>query len=183
MCQAMILFASLLCLSSLAPCQTVDPQTKTMEAVLSEIRQLRQDLQVAATAARKAQIVIYRLHVQAGIVERATERVDGVKRELTLIENQKRYQAEQLKRLKEMREQEGNEENKKRLEASMDSYEENLAGWGAREEELQTQRIELESQLRAEQAKWARLDEELDRLENELERTAIQASARQPQKQ
>jgi hypothetical protein len=68
-----------------SPGQTTEPQTRAMEAVLSEIRQLRQDLQVAAVATRKAQIVIYRLHLQATVLERATQRLEDVKNELAQI--------------------------------------------------------------------------------------------------
>jgi hypothetical protein len=79
-----------------------------MEALLSEIRQLRQDLEAAATATRKAQIILYRLHVQ----------------------------------------------------------------------ELEAQQMELETDLMTEQAKRDRLQDELDRVENSLGNSALQASDR-----
>jgi len=183
MLRATLFLCGLVCFSSPAPCQTPasDTQTHTMEAVLSEIRQLRQDLQAAAVATRKAQIVIYRLHVQQNAVEQATSRLDNVKMEIAQIENQKRYQTEQIKRFKEMKERAENEEQKQQLEGNIAAFESNLQDWEPRQQELQTQQIELEADLRTEQAKLARLDEELDRLENALETAALQANARRQQ--
>jgi len=179
MLRATLFFCGVMCFPFPAPCQpqTSDAQTRTMEAVLSEIRQLRQDLQTAAFAARKAQIVIYRLHVQQGVLEQATSRLDNVKMEITQIENQKRYQTEQIKRFKEMKEQAENEEQKQQLEGNIAAFESNLQDWEPREQELQTQQIDLEAEVRVEQAKLARLDEQLDRLENALESASLQASA------
>jgi len=183
MLRVTLFLCGLVCFSSPASCQTQisDAQTRTMEAVLSEIRQLRQDLQTAALAARKAQIVIYRLHIQQGVVERATSRLDNAKTEIAQVENQRRYQTEQIKRLKVMKERAENEEQKQQLDENIATLESNLQDWDPREQELQSQQIELEGELRAEQAKLARLDEELDRLENALQSAALQASARRQQ--
>jgi uncharacterized protein YlxW (UPF0749 family) len=49
---------------------------------------------------------------------------------------------------------------------------------GTREQELQAKLIELEADFRTEQAKWNRLQDELDRLENSLENSALQAGNR-----
>ena len=174
-----ILLASLVFFTASAPCQTKEPQTQTLEAVLAELRQLRQDLQTAAFAARKAQIVIYRLHVQQSVVDRATERVENVKRQLGQIQNQIRYQSEQIKRFKEMKDRSDNEEQKKELEADISASEQSLEDWNPQVQELETKRIELEAELWAEQARWEDLQQELDRLENTLEQAALQACNRQ----
>jgi pyruvate/oxaloacetate carboxyltransferase len=90
MLRATFLFLTLFSFPASLLAQTSEPQIRTMEAVLSEIRQLRQDLQFAAVATRKAQIVIYRLHVQAAMVERATEHLENVKNELSQIDSGKK---------------------------------------------------------------------------------------------
>jgi HAMP domain-containing protein len=84
-----------------------------MQALLSEIRQLRQDLQVAAIAARRAQIVIYRLPEQEMAVERATERLENAKSALAQIQMQHKYNAENLKRLEENEDRFENEQERK----------------------------------------------------------------------
>jgi chromosome segregation ATPase len=178
MLRATFLFLSFVSLAPSSPSQTVEPQTHTMEAVLSEIRQLRKDLQAAAVATRKAQIVIYRLHIQAGVVERATERLENAKNELTQWESQKKYMTEQIKQFEEMKNRAETEQQRKQFEDYIARFKSNLEEGLPREQELQTKQIELEADLRSEQAKWNRLQDELDRLENSLENPALQAGNR-----
>jgi hypothetical protein len=178
MLRATFLFLSLLSFSSPSPGQTVEPQTRTMEAVLSEIRQLRQDLQAAAVAARKAQIVIYRLHVQAEALERATERLESAKSELAQLGFQKKSLTEQIRQLEEMKDRTEPEQKRKQLEDYIATSRANLEEMGPREQELQAKLIELETDFRTERAKWDRLQDELDRLENSLENSALQAGNR-----
>lgn len=168
-----------LCLFSFAcvvDCQDQGPETRTIEAVLSEIRQLRQDLRTAAVATRKAQIVIYRLHVQERLVEQAAERVEHAKDSLAQLESQKNYQKEEIKRVAELRDNSTNDQQRKQLETYLSQLHESLEISGPVEEELRTKQIELETELRVEQGKMDRLQEELDRLENSLETSALQAS-------
>jgi chromosome segregation ATPase len=168
MLRATFLFLSLVSFSSSASSQTVEPQTRAMEAVLSEIRQLRQDLQSAAVSARKAQIVIYRLHVQAALVQHATERLENVKNELAQLESERKYLTEQIKHLEEMKDRAETEQQRKQFEDYIIGPKSNLEAAVPREQELQAKQIELEADLRTEQAKWDRLQDELDRLENAL---------------
>jgi chromosome segregation ATPase len=178
MLRATFLFSSLFFIPASLPAQSSEPQMHTMEAVLSEIRQLRQDLQSAAAATRKAQIVIYRLHVQAGVVERATQRLENVRNALAQMESQKKYLTEQLKRFEEMKDQTETEQQRKRFEENIVEFKASLEEMGPEMQDLQAKQIELEADLRTEQAKWERLQEELDRLENSLENSALQTSER-----
>lgn len=176
MLRATFLAVCIFSFPSFASCQDKEPETRTMEAVLSEIRQLRQDLQTAAIAARKAQIVIYRLHIQEGVVERATERLENAKNSLAQLESQKKYQIDEIKRIEEMKENATSDQQRMQLENYLSQLRASLEASGPEEQELQAKQIELQTDLRAEQAKWERLQSELDRLENSLERAAIQAS-------
>jgi hypothetical protein len=74
-----VLALSLLLISSPALGQATPTESQTLQAVLAEIRQLRRDLQTSAIAARKAQILIYRLHVQEVAVAHACQRLDEAK--------------------------------------------------------------------------------------------------------
>ena len=178
MLRATFLFLSLASFAPSLPAQTAEPQTRTMEAVLSEIRQLRHDFQAAAAATRKAQIVIYRLHVQAGVVERATDRLESAKGELAQVEYQKQSLTEQIKQFEEMKDRAETEQKRKQFDEYIANSKSNLEASAPRELELQAKQIELEADLRTEQAKWNRLQDELDRLENSLENSSLQASER-----
>ena len=71
MARSLVLMVSSLLLSSVAVCQSpACPEAQTMQSLLTEVHQLRQDLQTVSLAARKAQILIYRLYVQEAIVRR-----------------------------------------------------------------------------------------------------------------
>jgi len=176
MLRATFLFLSLVSFAPSSPSQTVEPETRTMEAVLSELRQLRQDFQVAAVAARKAQIVIYRLHVQAAVVERSIERLENVRRGLIQMASQRKYLTDQIKRFEELRDHAENDQQRKQFEEIVIGTKENLEASGPEEQELQVRQVELEAELRSEQAKWDRLQDELDRLENSLGNSALEAS-------
>jgi len=144
-----------------------------MEEVLSEIRQLRHDLQMAATAARRAQIVIYRLHEQNQVVEHASDQFENSKTALAQMEIQKQYQAERIKNIEEIREQVENEQQRKQLDDSVESLKEQLAAWEPEEQELRVKVSELEADLRSAKAKQERLEDELDQLDREVGESAV----------
>jgi len=56
--------------------QTTPGDSQTLQALLSEVRQLRQDLQTTTIAAQRAQILLYRLQGQEAAVARASQRID-----------------------------------------------------------------------------------------------------------
>jgi multidrug resistance efflux pump len=147
-----------------------------MEAVLLEIRQLRHDLQTAATAARRAQIVIYRLHEQNQVVERASEQFENSKTTLAQMEMQKQYQAEQLKRFKQLRDHAEAEQQRQQFDDMVTQFKAQLEAWEQQEQELRVKVAEAEADLRGEKAKQERLEDQLDQLDRELGETAIRAS-------
>jgi chromosome segregation ATPase len=112
------------------------------------------------------------------VVERATDRLENVKRELVQMASQRKYLTDQIKRFEELRDHAENGQQRKQFEDILTGTKENLEASGPEEQELQAKRIELESDLRTEQTKWDRLQDELDRLENSLGNSALQVSDR-----
>jgi predicted nucleic acid-binding Zn-ribbon protein len=153
--------------------QNTEAEHPTMGALLLEIRQLRHDLQTAAIAARRAQIVIYRLHEQTQAVDRASEKLENSKTALAQMQQQKEYQAEQIKRFEEMRDQAENEQQRIQLESTVARFKEQLEAWEQEEQELRLKVSEQEADLRGEKAKQERLDEQLDQLDRDLEEAAV----------
>ncbi len=160
--------------------QKVDRESETMQALLSEIRELRRDLQAAALAARRAQIVIYRLHEQEMAVERATERWENAKSAVAQTQIQRKYNADELKRFAEHKDRIENEQQRKQYSDEMSSIRDREEALQAQGQELQSSQFELEQQLKIEQAKLQQLQEQLDRLDKHLENSALQASSRRP---
>ena len=152
--------------------QNTEAERPTMETLLSEIRQLRHDLQTAAIAARRAQIVIYRLHEQTQAVDRASEIFENSKTALAQMQEQKEYQAAQIKRFEEMEDQAENEQQRAQFESTIARFKDQLEAWEQQEQDLRLKVSAQEADLRDEKAKQERLEQQLDQLDHDLEETA-----------
>ncbi len=78
--------------------QTTPGDSQTLQALLSEVRQLRQDLQTTTIAGQRAQILIYRLQGQEAAVARASQRLDEARDKLARIEEQRQQVVTAIKR-------------------------------------------------------------------------------------
>jgi chromosome segregation ATPase len=150
---------------------TTEPQT--LQALLTEIRQLRQDLQIAATAARRAQILIYRLHVQEAAVARASQRLDEAKMELDQLQRRRRYAEFQIKRNEESRDRAENPAQRKQFEDAISELKSEMEESVPEEQNAQVREMELDQQLRIEQAKLDQLQDQLDRLDTAVMNAAL----------
>ena len=164
MFRPIVLARGLLFSSSTAFGQTAPADSQTLQALLTEVHQLRQDMQTAATAARRAQILIYRLYAQEAAVVRASQHLDEAKSVLTQFENQKEWRTAQLKDYEERRDRAENPTDRKQFEDSLSEFKSQMEALVAAEQEAETKKIELEQQFRIEQAKLDQLQNELDQL-------------------
>ncbi len=167
---------SFLLLSPTARSQNPSPEQATMQALLAEVHQLRQDLQTSAVAARKAQIVIYRLHVQEAVVVRAEDRLENAKSALAQMQMQRKYQVEQIKRFEEMRDRAENAQEQKRFEDTLAQFRSQMEAFESEEPELRTKELECEEEFNIQQAKLNRLEDQLDQLDKTLGEFTLQAS-------
>src|SRR6266700_3538896 len=83
--------------------QTTPGDSQTLQALLSEVRQLRQDLQTTTIAAQRAQILIYRLQGQEAAVARASQRLDEAREKLARIQDERKHVATDVKQQEEVR--------------------------------------------------------------------------------
>jgi chromosome segregation ATPase len=157
--------------------QTTPTESQTLQALLTEVRQLRHDLQTSAIAARKAQIVIYRLHVQEAAVARASELLDETKAGLQQWRTQRSYQAVQIKRYEEMKDRTEDAAQRKQFDDEIADLRTQMEASVPEEQELQSKELELEQQLRIEQAKLDQLEGELDRLDQAVMNAALQMAS------
>ena len=159
---------SLLLFSSTAFGQAAPNDSQTLQSLLTEVRQLRQDVQTAALAARRGQILIYRLHAQQAVVDHLSERLEGTKTELAQFERQRESWTARIKKMEERKEK-GNPEERKELEDIIAAEKEQAETRAVEEQDLKAKQVGLEEELRTEQAKLGRLQDELDRLDKALE--------------
>src|SRR5947209_12840785 len=81
--------------------QTAPPDSQLTQALLTEIRQLRQDLQTTAITIQRVQIVMYRLQAAATLMTRATQRVDDARSKCTEMQSHRKAVAFETERAAE----------------------------------------------------------------------------------
>jgi len=81
--------------------QTTTGDSQTLQALLSEVRQLRQDLQTTTIAGQRVQILIYRLQGQETAVARASQRLDEAREKVARIQDQREHVVAEVKRFED----------------------------------------------------------------------------------
>ena len=165
MTRSFVLAFGLLVFSSPALGQATPAESPTLQAMLAEIRQLRQDLQTSAIAARKAQILIYRLHLQEAAVAHASQRLDEAKSSAEQLQARRKYQEIQIKQYETLKDRAENAAQRQQFEDAIFELKAQTEAWAVEEQEAHRKESELEQQSRIEQAKLDQLQDELDRLD------------------
>jgi hypothetical protein len=180
MIRSTLLLTGFLLLSPSAWCQKTETetQTQTMQEVLLEIRQLRHDLQTAAVAARRAQILIFRLHEQQMIVDRATEKLQNTKDVRMQMERQRESEEVQIKNMEEAKDRSDSEISTRESELWLTQARERVGAIATQEQEWRARELEEEADVQAARSKLEQFESELDQLERDLEQTAMQAKNR-----
>jgi chromosome segregation ATPase len=171
------LVLSLLLFSSPALGQATPTESPTLLALLAEVRQLRQDLQTSAIAARKAQILIYRLHVQEEAAARASQRLEEAKSSIEQLRATRKYQEFQIKQYESMKDRSENDAQRKQFEDGITQLKAQMEAFASEEQEAQMKEMDLEQQSRTEQAKLGQLRDELDRLDQTVMNAALHVAS------
>jgi DNA repair exonuclease SbcCD ATPase subunit len=150
--------------------QTAPGDSQTLQALLSEVRQLRQDLQTTTIAGQRAQILIYRLQAQEAAVARASQRLDEARDKLSKIRNQRNQMVTLIKQNEDlMRNTDNPPTQRKESEERLAQFKTRLELLENEEQQPQTREIEAQQQLRAEEVRLSDLRDQLDRLDKALE--------------
>jgi len=96
-----LLALGLLLISPAAFGQTSSTDSQTLQALLAEMRQLRQELRTTTVAAQRVQILLYRLQIQEGTVERAQRRVDDARSALSQTQAEVKMMALTIKQMED----------------------------------------------------------------------------------
>jgi hypothetical protein len=176
MIRSLVLMVSSLLFSSAAVCQApACPEAQTLQSLLTEVHQLRQDLQTVSVAARRAQILIYRLYVQDAIVQRVSENLNNAKTALDAMRTNRGFQTEQIKQYEEARDGSEDPTHRKQMDDMIAQWKSRLEAENSTEQELQAKETELEEELRTERAKFEQEQAKLAELDNALENSVLQA--------
>src|SRR5438874_7218310 len=154
--------------------QTTPGDSQTLQALLSEVRQLRQDLQTTTIAGQRAQILIYRVQGQEAAVARASQRLDEFREKLARIQDERKHVAADVKRFEDsLSSSENPPTQRKEIEQGMlPQLKTRLESLENQEQQLQTREIEAEQQLRAEEV---RLSDLRDQMRSEEHTSELQS--------
>jgi len=166
-----ILFAmSLLLLAVGSACQTATSDSKTLQDLLAEVRQLRQDLHSTTGAVERAQILVHRVEVEEYVVRAMRERVDNARSNLVHIQSEQRDRADRIKQVQDkLDSSDTSQVERKPLEDALAQVKQSYESHTNDEREAQAKLTEFEDQLRLEQAKLSELEGQLERLDRDLE--------------
>lgn len=173
------LAVSLLLFSPAAFGQSTSTDSHTLQALLAEVRQLRHDLQTTAVAAQRAQILIYRVQAQEAVVVRASQRLEDARSRLAQIADARKHDVAQIKKYEDMKDRVESPQERKQFDDAISELKATMDASVLEEQELQPKETELEEQLRTEQAKLDRFQDDLDRLDKTLENSSSQAGSTQ----
>jgi len=139
-----------------------DPQT--LQALLTEVRELHQELRISLARMQSAQILLSRLQTQQTAVTRASERLSDARSKLADAQDHQKHVAIGIKRLEDALSVEQNLTQQKELRDGINHSKSELEDSTDVEQQRQATEIEAEQQLRTEQDKLALLETGLDEL-------------------
>ena len=156
-------------LASAAFAQTPPQDTPPLQALLNEVHQLRVDLQTTAVTMQRVQIVLYRLQLQTALVTRANSQLEGARTQLGYAQAQRKSMPAQMQQMEDALRGTQNPTERKHLEDQLPQMKFQLERVANEEQRLQSIVIDAETQHRAEQAKLADQESQLDRLDKVLD--------------
>jgi chromosome segregation ATPase len=160
------------CLALAAPCagQTPPGDSQTLLALLSEVKQLRQDLQASLIAGQRTQVLLHRLQGQEAAVARAADRLDEAREMHAGAQAERKQLAAEIERSEEFVSNERNPPGQRQvLQDRLPGDRARLEAFEKQEQREQAREAEAQQQLQAEEAALGDLRERLDQLDRTLE--------------
>src|SRR5690242_2124466 len=150
--------------------QTAPTDSQTLQAILSEIRQLRHDLQTSNAIAAKAQIALYRLQREDEAVAHAMQRLNDARSKFEKLETEKNNKALEIKQARNVTSHSDSPNAQQNFEELvLPTLKSQLEALQREEQQAKAQEAEAEQQLRDEQTRLEGLNDLLDRYNNALE--------------
>ena len=172
-----LFFFALLATSATALPQTAASDSQTLQALLTEIRQLRKDLQTTTVISQRVQILIYRMQSQTAVVARAQQHVDEVQAKLSQARTGVQHFTSSIEQSESSSNDSQNPPDRKEIEKLLPRLKAQLESQKAAEQEWESKEAEVVQELRSEQAKLSAFQEQLDQLDKILEQSTRQPSA------
>ena len=168
MCRAFVLTLVVFGISAATVGQTASSDTQTLQALLTEVRELRQDLRTSLAGVQSGQILLSRLQTEQAAVMRASERLDDARSRLADAQTHQKHVADDIKRLEDTLSAEQNLAQQKGLQDALNHSKSDLEASVDIAQQRQAAEIDAERQLRTEQDKLNGLETQLDELVRKL---------------
>jgi chromosome segregation ATPase len=167
---------ALLAISGLAVAQSATSDTQTLQALLNEVRALRQELRVSLNRTQTMQILLVRFQMQEGAIARASDRVNDARQKLLDTQIHQKELTAEAKRLQDVLDSAQNQQQQADLQDRIKQTKSEVEITGNIAQQQQTAEIQAEQQLRDEQDKLSALESQLDELVRAMGSSAAQSS-------
>jgi DNA repair exonuclease SbcCD ATPase subunit len=147
--------------------QAASSDSQSLQALLTEVREFRQELRISLARMQSAQIFLSRLQTQQAAVTRASERLNDARSKLADAQTHQKDVRNNLKRFEDALSDEQNPAQQKELRDRINISKAELEN-STYVEQCQAAEIDAEQQLRAEQDKLNVLETQLDELVRKL---------------
>jgi chromosome segregation ATPase len=128
--------------------QSASTDSQTLQALLAEVRQLRQELRTTSISAQRAQILIYRVQAQQTVITRLSQQVDTERSRLSQDQSEQKRMSAATKRLEELRSSQSEAERKeKQTDEQLAQIKLKFDQLSNEEQETQARKIALEDEL------------------------------------
>ncbi|HMD78291.1 MAG TPA: hypothetical protein VKG86_13060 [Terracidiphilus sp.] len=144
--------------------QTTPSEPQTLQALLTEVRELRQELRFSLARIQTAQILLSRLQTQQSVVTHAADRLDEARAKFDAAQDRRQHEASEFKRLEDSLSSEENPAQQKMLEDEIVHFKSELEASTAAEQQAQAIENECEVQLRNERDKLDAINAQLDEI-------------------
>lgn len=144
--------------------------SQTLQALLREVRELRQDLRTTTVASERAQILLTRLQAQQQAVTAAQKEVDGVRNQQNQAENRHTNIERQIQYYSDQDTEDATPDPARRqsLEQEIKRMKAALQEAETQRDSLQANEMRAKDELQVEQSKLAALQSELDEIDRAL---------------
>jgi chromosome segregation ATPase len=174
MLRASFLTLLVLVMPAAAFCQAPSSDSQTLHDLLTEVRELRQELQSSLARVQSAQILLTRLQIQQVAVTRASQHLDEARSKLAEVQVVLKSEAAEIKRFEDGLTVGENPEQQRNLQAEINGAKSDLEASTSLEQQRLATEIDAEQQLQTEQNKLNSLEAQLDELARKLDKTSEQ---------
>lgn len=148
--------------------QTTPSEAQSLQSLVNEVHQLRQELRTITVASQRVQIVLYRLQAQENAVLRASQQLSDSRAHLVDLQERIRETSAEVKMFEDRQSSTQNPAQRKEFDDALSAVRPRLEGLRKQEQQQQEAVSQAETHLRNQQRELDALRGFLDRLDSIL---------------